>query len=122
MGRNGQRKNGQRRTGAAKRRTRKAAALPLSVSKTRPTLIVIGGREDKIGDALILREVVRHVGSGKLVVTTIASSKPEGVFEEYEEVFRRVGLTNVHNLGVSNRAEARNAKALKVLKHATAIF
>src|SRR3954468_13496109 len=102
-------KNGRERNGTGRRRPSKAQLLlPPSVSKTRPTLIVIGGREDKIGDALILREVVRHDGSGKLVVTTIASSKPQGVFEEYEEVFRRVGLANVHNLGVSNRAEARN--------------
>ena len=68
--------NGQGKNGHNKRRTRNA--LPPSVSKTHPTLIVIGGREDKIGDALILREVARHVGTGKLVVTDVASSDPDG--------------------------------------------
>ena len=50
MGRNGNGKNGH-----TKRRATRALPLPPSVSSTHPTLIVIGGREDKIGDALILR-------------------------------------------------------------------
>ena len=66
--------------------------LQPSVSKTRPTLIVIGAREDKIGDALILREVARHVGNGKLVVTDVASSEADGLFEEYDQVFRTLGV------------------------------
>jgi cyanophycinase len=85
-------------------------------------LIVIGGREDKIGDALILREVARHVGSGKLVVTTVASSHPEGLFEEYEQVFRRVGLKHVHKLEVSTRGDAREKRVYSVLDDASAVF
>src|SRR3954466_9699887 len=122
MGRNGQRKNGQRRTGAAKRRTRKAAALPLSVSKTRPTLIVIGGREDKIGDALILREVIRHVADGKLVVTAVASNEPESYFEEYDRAFRKLGMTNIAHLEVASREDATNPKVLSVFEGANAVF
>ena len=121
MARNGS-SNGQGKNGNTKRRTRKAAVLPPSVSKTHPTLIVIGGREDKIGDALILREVARHVGNGKLVVTDVASSDPDGLFEEYDEVFRKIGVQDVQNLEVRSREDASNPKVLSVLDGATAVF
>jgi cyanophycinase len=96
--------------------------LPPSVSKTHPTLIVIGGREDKIGDALILREVARHVGNGKLVVTDVASSDPDGLFEEYDEVFRKIGVQDVQNLEIRSREDASNPKVVRVLDDANAVF
>jgi cyanophycinase-like exopeptidase len=53
------------------------------------TLIIIGGKEDRSNDKVILGEVARRVGSGKLVVTTVAvPSKPDGLFEEYEKAFQ----------------------------------
>ena len=120
MARNGQ-PNGPGKNGSRKSRPRKLL-LPPSVSAKRPTLIVIGGREDKIGDALILREVARHVGNGKLVVTDVASSDPEGLFEEYDEVFRKIGVQDVQNLEVRSREDASNPKVLSVLDDATAVF
>ncbi|HEV3410785.1 MAG TPA: cyanophycinase, partial [Chthoniobacterales bacterium] len=85
-------------------------------------LIVIGGREDKIGDALILREVARHVGNGKLVVTAVASNEPESLFEEYDEVFRKIGVKQVVNLEVASREDASNPEMLRVLDGANAVF
>ena len=105
-----------------KRTSPKNTAAGRRGNRVRPILIVIGGREDKIGDALILREVARHVGKGKLVVSTIASSQPSGVFRTYEKVFRRVGLERVHELKVGSRAEAKNPDVLKVLEDASAVF
>lgn len=115
-------RNGQSKNGHSKARTRKALRLPPSVSKTHPTLIVIGGREDKIGDALILREVARHVGSGKLVVTAVASSQPDGIFEEYDEVFRKIGVKRVANLEVRSREDAADPDKVRVLEDANAVF
>jgi cyanophycinase len=115
-------RNGQSRNGDGKAKTRKAPPLPPSVSKTHPTLIVIGGREDKIGDALILREVARHVGNGKLVVTAVASSQPDGIFEEYDAVFRKIGVQRVENLAVQSREDAANPETVRVLDDANAIF
>ncbi len=119
MRRNGNSKNGHSKNGHA---TRKRTALPRSVSKTRPTLIVIGGREDKVGDALVLREVARHVGTGKLVVTAVASSDPDGLFEEYDEVFRKLGVRTVENLEIRSRSDAKDKKVVSVLDDATAVF
>ena len=120
MARNGQ-PSGQRENGQSKRCTR-SALLPPSVSKTHPTLIVIGGREDKIGDALILREVARHVGNGKLVVTDVASSDPDGIFEEYDEVFRKIGVQDVQNLEIRSREDASDPRVVRVLDGASAVF
>ena len=48
------------------------------------TLIIIGGKEDRSADKVILGEMARRVGGGKLVVSTVAVPKePEGLFEEY---------------------------------------
>jgi cyanophycinase len=110
------------RNGTAARKRKPALPLPPSVSKTRPTLIVIGGREDKIGDALILREVARHVGTGKLVVTDVASSEPDGLFEEYEQVFKKIGVKQVENLEIRSREAASDPMVLRVLDDATAVF
>src|SRR3954468_10381776 len=115
-------KNGHVRDRASRRRTRKTDDLPPSVSKTHPTLIVIGGREDKIGDALILREVVRHVADGKLVVTAVASNEPESYFEEYDRAFRKIGMNNIAHLEVMTREDASNPKVLSVFDGANAVF
>lgn len=117
---NGHSTNGTFRNRATKRsrpaKTQKRAAAG------QPTLIVIGGREDKVGDALILREVARHVGSGKLVITAVASSAPDGVFEEYESVFRGLGVRHVANLDVRAREEAKDKKNVSILDDASAVF
>jgi len=56
------------------------------------TLIIIGGKEDRSDDKLILGEVARRVGGGKLVVSTVAMSNPDGLFEQYEKAFRALGV------------------------------
>ena len=47
----------------------------------RGSLIIIGGHEDKEGERVILREVARKIGDGKLVIATVASHQPEGYFD-----------------------------------------
>ena len=56
------------------------------------TLIIIGGHEDRSNNKIILSEVARRVGSGKLVVTTVAmASGTDRLFEQYEKAFRSLG-------------------------------
>ena len=54
--------------------------------KKKGTLIVIGGHEDKKKNKEILQEVCRRTGSGKLVVTTVASQSPDELWEEIQRV------------------------------------
>jgi cyanophycinase len=85
-------------------------------------LLIIGGREDKRHGRIILRELARLVGSGKLVVATLASEKPGTAWEEYEDAMRSLGVRHLHHLRVESRADAESAKALGVLEGASAVF
>jgi cyanophycinase len=86
------------------------------------TLIIIGGHEDKGEDPLILREVVRRVGSGKLVVATVASSLPDEMWEDYERVFRRLGVRHLYRLDVLSHDDAFSDRKRKILDDADAVF
>src|SRR3954469_13639762 len=90
--------------------------------KTGKTLILIGGHEDRSGDKVILAEVARRVGPGKLVITTVASHAPDGLFDEYDRAFRSLGVRHLFHLPVAARAEARTERAVRVLDGATAVF
>lgn len=91
--------------------------------KQQGRLLIIGGHEDRDNDRLILRAVAEHVGgSGKLVVATIASELPKKLWEDYERVFRGLGIRHVHRLELEKREDAKTAQKLKVLDDATAVF
>jgi cyanophycinase len=89
----------------------------------RGALIVIGGHEDKQGDKVILREVARRAGEdGKIVVSTVASSEPELYWEDYERIFRGLGVHHVYHLDVRTREEAKSEKKLRILDDANVVF
>lgn len=91
-------------------------------TKKTSALIIIGGHEDKTGEKAILGEVARRVGPGKLVVTTVASEQPAGAFEEYERVFRGLGLRHVYKLEIESRGEATEGGKVRILDEAAALF
>jgi cyanophycinase len=93
------------------------------MTRKRGSLIVIGGHEDKHGDKLILREIARRAGeNGKVVVCTVASSEPELYWEEYERIFRGLGVPHVWHLDIRTREEARDERKIRILDEATAVF
>jgi len=72
-------------------------------------LLIIGGHEDKRGDGkIILRELSRLVGSGRLVIATLASEQPGSQWEEYEATMRSVGVRHLHHLKIESRADAES--------------
>lgn len=90
--------------------------------KTPGCLIVIGGHEDKEGKRVILREVARQVRGGRLVLATIASSQPEGYLESYQKGFADLGVTDIVELYVKDRAEAHDPEKLACFDSAAGIF
>jgi cyanophycinase len=87
------------------------------------TLIIIGGKEDRTAEKVILKEVARRVGSGKLVVSTVAiPSNPEGLFEQYEKAFRALGVKHLYKLEINDREEATRESKLRILDDATGVF
>lgn len=85
-------------------------------------LIIIGGHEDKNGERRILREVARHLRGGRLVVATVASHQPEGYFEAYREAFGALGVTDLVELYLRDRAEAMETAPLHAFEGATGVF
>lgn len=86
------------------------------------TLIIIGGKEDKEGDKIILTLLAKNVGSGKLVVASIASALPAQMWDTYERLFRSLGVRHVHHLEVTTREEAKREAKLRILDDAAAVF
>src|SRR3954451_19599159 len=68
-------------------------------------LVVIGGHEQKEGHRPILEVLAKRVGSGKLVVATLASEEPKSQWKEYERSFRELGVSRIEQLNVQQREE-----------------
>jgi cyanophycinase len=93
-----------------------------SLKRSERALIIVGGHEDKEGDKLILRAVAERTGDGKLVVITAASDLQDEQWEEYERLFRGLGVRHVYKLSIDNREDALSEKSVSVLDGATALF
>jgi len=85
-------------------------------------LLIIGGHEDRSEGNVILRQLANLVGSGKLVVATVASEQPDSMWEEYEDTMRAVGIRHLYHLQVESRADAESTTAMRVLEKARGVF
>ncbi|AYV47531.1 cyanophycinase [Caulobacter flavus] len=85
-------------------------------------LIIIGGHEDKEGDKIILKAVAERVNGGRLVLATIASREPEGYLDSYRKAFAPLGVTDLVELYVEDRAETHDEAKLAVLDGAAGVF
>ena len=93
------------------------------MQKSDRSLIIIGGHEDRTNDKIILGEVARRVGSGKLVVSTVAMARgTDELFEQYEQAFRSLGVKHIYNLEINSREEATREAKVKILDNATGVF
>lgn len=85
-------------------------------------LIAIGGHEDKEGKRLILHAIAERLDRGRLVIATIASHEPEGYFDAYREAFAALGVTDLVELYVDDRAEANEPAHKALIDGAAGIF
>lgn len=92
------------------------------MTDTSGPLFVIGGHEDKEGDRAILCAVAERLGGRRLVVATVASHEPDGYFDAYVDAFGAVGVTDLVELYVRDRAEAMGGDSHKLLADAGGIF
>src|SRR5438067_1767495 len=91
-------------------------------SKKPGTLVIIGGHEDKEGECTILKEVVKLTNNGRLVLATVASEEPEGYYEEYRDCFERLGIRELTQLYIADRAESADQQKLRILDEADGVF
>lgn len=96
-------------------------------TRTHRHLLIVGGAEDKVGRATVLRRFVRLAGGpgAKIVVIPTASSFALEAVEVYEQVFHRLGAPDVTAVDCASRAEADTTgpgSAAEVIDAATGVF
>lgn len=91
---------------------------------TTPTLFIIGGAEDRVGKAALLRRFVRISGGrrSRLVIIPTASSFQDEVVASYSEVFTRFGVESIDVVNPQSRHESHDPRAVALLDQATGIF
>ncbi len=85
-------------------------------------LIIIGGAEDKKGKRIILHEIAKRTGSGTLVILTAASSIPNEIWQDYEKIFKDLGIQKTLHLTISQTEDAHKLENILILKDASTIF
>ena len=93
-------------------------------SSGKPTLFIIGGAEDRVGKAVVLRRFVRLAGGrrSRIVIIPTASSFQHEVVEAYTEVFTRLGAQHISVVNPEDRQEAHDPQATGLIDQATGIF
>ncbi|MEJ7934839.1 cyanophycinase [Sphingobium sp. AN558] len=85
-------------------------------------LIIIGGHEAKEGQRVILKAIAAAVKGKKLIIATIASHKPEGYFETYHTAFADLGVGEMVELYIHDRAESHDDRVRDAFQDAGGIF
>ncbi len=91
---------------------------------TTPTLFIVGGAEDRLGKASLLRHFLKLCGGrrARLVLVPTASSFQDEIVASYAEVFTRLGAPGVEVVNPADRAEASDPASVALLDDATGIF
>jgi len=89
-----------------------------------PTLFIIGGAEDRVGKATVLRRFVRLAGGrrSRIVIIPTASSFQDEVVAAYTEVFTRLGATDLSVVNPETRVDSDDAEAVALIDRATGVF
>ena len=87
-------------------------------------LVVIGGAEDKLGRARVLRRFVRLAGGSdaRIALLPTASSVPDEMVAMYREVLCRLGARTVTAVAPRHRLDCDDPALLAPLDEATGIF
>lgn len=86
------------------------------------TLFIIGGAEDREDTKEILSRMAERIGSGKLVISTLASDYGDELWEVYRKLFNSLGVKSVKHLGINHRDETAKDPRLDMLADAKAVF
>jgi cyanophycinase len=96
-----------------------------TTKRGRGTLLVIGGAEDPDdNDLRILPHLVRLAGGrrARLLVCAAATEEPDESLKNYQAIFRRIGVAEVHGTPFSDRCEGEDPRLLDQLERATGVF
>jgi len=85
-------------------------------------LFIIGGAEDREDTMVILSQFAERIGSGKLVISTLASGYAEEMWEVYRTIFSSMGVKRIDHLCMDHRDETSEDSRLDALDGAKAVF
>jgi cyanophycinase len=87
-------------------------------------VIVIGGAEDKVRERVILNRFVALAGGtdARICVISTASSLGPQAGEMYQRVFGELGVSQVHPMHATSRAQANDDSAARAVRDASGIF
>lgn len=86
-------------------------------------LIIIGGAEDKIGESVILKQAPQMISENDiLTILTTATEKPEEAGRDYENVFKRIGVSNIQVSNINTRDDANNDEMCGLIKNSRCVF
>jgi cyanophycinase len=107
---------------------RAGAATDVSPAKVNDTelrghIIPIGGGEERLEDGAILRRFIELAGGEQAHVAVIptASRRPDAG-QDYQTLFRAMGVASVAVLRMDRRADAEDTGTLATIGEATAVF
>lgn len=108
-------------------KSKKSDIDPETVDKSKSQsgqLIIIGGAEDREGECQILREFIRRAGGrdAKIAIMTVATSSPEEVGSDYQNLFEKLGANQVEIVDTEEREDASDSRNLEVIEDATGVF
>jgi cyanophycinase len=86
------------------------------------SLFIIGGAEDREDTKEILSRMAERIGSGKLVISTLASDYGDELWDVYRKLFNSLGVKSVKHLGINHRDETSKDPRLDMLVDAKAVF
>jgi cyanophycinase len=86
------------------------------------TLIIVGGHEDKEGEKKILKEIARRAQKGRLVITAVASEKPDEHERDYTALFKELGVAHIDVLTIETRDDAKKPESVALVEQADVIF
>ncbi len=87
-------------------------------------LLIVGGAEDRVGKARILRRFVRLAGgkAARIAIIPTASSFQDEVVSAYVKVFTRLGATDWSAVNPANRQAAADLDLVRRVDAATGVF
>jgi cyanophycinase len=90
---------------------------------TRGYVVAVGGAEDKIGPAEILRRFVEVSGGKRARIAVIpTASRLSDTGRRYEKLFKSIGVEEVRAIPFAERADASREEWLKMLDTASGVF
>ncbi|MCK4664423.1 MAG: cyanophycinase [Bacteroidales bacterium] len=92
------------------------------MNQGRSYLMLIGGAEDRTGNKVVLKKVVKTARAKNIIVIPTASSYPRDIKNSYNDAFKSIGIKNIDCFDIRYPDEADKTEYFETLEKAQLIF